>query len=358
MQLHSDTSNIHNDAEEEAFSFQGLIQGWIKSIRCALGFWRQILLVAFIGALLGVGYSLIRHTTYTAKLTFVVEESKASGGSIASALAGQVGLDLGGLAGGTTGVLAGDNVLELLKSRSLLKKTLLTAYQDSSVESIADKYAAVYHWKERWKSNENIAREVNFPVGQKQFSRLEDSLLQTITTRILENELLISKPDKKLGFFDIQVSTRDEKLSQLICERLLKITTDFYVDTKTKRLTNNIARLQRRADSLGVLLDKKTFSAAEASQLLLDANPAYSTPTVDAEISSRNKYIQGTVYAEIIKNLEVSKTSLIQETPTIQVVDRPELPLKKNKLWWLLAGFVGGAIGFAAATLFFASQKK
>jgi hypothetical protein len=118
------------------------------------------------------------------------------------------------------------------------------------------------------------------------------------------------------------------------------------VDTKTKRLSNNVARLQRRADSLGILLDKRTFSAAEANQFLLDGNPAYSAPTVDAEISTRNKYIQGTVYAEIVKNLEVSKTSLIQETPTVQIVDRPELPLKENKTGFLYGGMVGVLAGF------------
>lgn len=357
MQPHSDTTNMINDTEEETFSFQNLIQNWWKSILYAFNYWRIILAVGIMGTLLGIGFAWIRHTTYTARLTFVVEEAKGSGGSIASALAGQFGFDIGGLSG-TSGILAGDNVLALLKSYSLIKKTLLTPYTDSSAVSIADKYAEIYKWKEQWRNSSKVGKEINFPVNKKQFSRLEDSLLQKIITRIVENELSIAKPDKKLGFFELQVTTRDENLSQLLCERLLKITTDFYVDTKTKRLSNNVYRLQRRADSLGVLLDKKTYSNAETNQLLLDGNPAYSSPMVNAEISSRNKFIQSTVYAEIIKNLEVSKTSLIQETPTVQIVDYPELPLKDNKIGWLFAAFVGGLIGFALSTLFFATRKK
>jgi hypothetical protein len=156
----------------------------------------------------------------------------------------------------------------------------------------------------------------------------------------------------------LQVTTRDEKFSQFFCERLLKITTDFYVDTKTKRLSNNVFRLQRRADSLGILLDKKTYSAAETNQFLLDANPAYSSPTVNAEISSRNKYIQSVVYSEIVKNLEASKTALIQETPTVQIVDYPELPLKENKLLWYVGALMGGLAGIAVATFFFAATLK
>lgn len=345
MQSNQETDNTIHDTEEESFTFRSLLLNWQESVFSALRFRKILALAAIAGGLLGVGYAWIRHNTYTAKLTFVVEESKGSGGSIASALAGQFGFDVGSLSG-TSGVLAGDNVLELLKSHSLIKKTLLTPYADSSTVSIADRYAEIYNWKEKWKKSSEVGKQVDFPVNQKQFSRLEDSLLQKIITRIEESELSISKPDKKLGFFTLQVTTRDERISQLLCERLLKITTDFYVDTKTKRLSNNVARLQRRADSLGTLLDKRTFSAAEANQFLLDGNPAYSAPTVDAEISTRNKYIQGTVYAEIVKNLEVSKTSLIQETPTVQIVDQPELPLKENKTGFLYGGMVGVLAGF------------
>jgi hypothetical protein len=96
------------------------------------------------------------------------------------------------------------------------------------------------------------------------------------------------------------------------------------------------------------MLDRKTYATAEANQLLLDANPAYASPQVDAEISTRNKYLQATVFAEIVKNLEISKTALIQETPTIQVIDRPEMPLKKNEWKWWQGMLVGGVIALAA----------
>jgi hypothetical protein len=102
--------------------------------------------------------------------------------------------------------------------------------------------------------------------------------------------------------------------------------------------------LQKLADSLGIVLDNKTYSTAAATQRLLDANPAYASPQVDAEISTRNKYLQSTVFAEIVKNLEISKTSLIQETPTVQVVDRPEMPLKKNENKWWMGMILGGLV--------------
>ncbi|MEI8109552.1 MAG: hypothetical protein WCH59_01070 [Chitinophagia bacterium] len=338
--------------EERNFSILDLLKDlWYKFLS-SLRQTKWLFTFFVIGALLGVGYALIKKTTYTAKLVFIVEESKTSGGSIASALAGQFGLDLGSLTGGN-GVLAGDNVLELLKSRSLLKKALLTPAQNLQT-SLADQYADVYGLRVKWKNNPEIGKEIYFSPGKEIETRLQDSLLQSIMERLLEKELSIVKSDKKLGFFQLQATTRNEWLSQQICIRLLKVATDFYIETKTRRLTANIARLQKRADSLGIVLDNKTYSTAEATQRLLDANPAYAAPQVDAEISTRNKYLQGTVFAEIVKNLEISKTTLIQETPTIQIVDQPEMPLKKNEVkWWMglllggligMGGFVGGAM--------------
>lgn len=349
--------NTGHDAEEENFSFKILIHQWTNHLRYVAGHWRILIVMGILGGLLGLGYAWLKQVTYTAKLTFVVEESKGSGGSIASALAGQFGFDIGGLSG-SSGVLAGDNVLQLLKSRVFIKKTLLTPYNDSSTRSLADEYAEVYQWKDQWAGDRKIGSQVNFPANQQKLSRLQDSLLQKIIKRMVEHELSIAKPDKKLGFFEIQVTTRDEKLSQLFCERLLQITTDFYVDTKTKRLRNNVDRLERRADSLELILDKKTFSTADVNRSLLDINPSYSTPMVDAEISSRNKFIQSTVYAEIVKNLEVSKTALLQETPTVQIVDYPEMPLKKNKTIFLLAILVGVLSGVVLSSIVFLLAKK
>lgn len=350
-------THLSNETEEEHFTFRQLIKEWLQSVSFALRYWRQIALAALAGGLLALGYAFMQKPTYTAKLTFVVEEAKSGSGSMVSALAGQLGFDLGGLAGGS-GILSGDNVLQLLKSQSFIKQTLLTPYGDSASKiSLADQYATVYGLKESWEGSSKVGRVINFPVGQEKFSRLEDSLLHTLIKRISDKELSISKPDKKLGFFSLFITDRDELFSKLFCERLLKIATDFYVYTKTKRLSTNVARLQHRADSLGGLLDKKTYSAIDADRLLLDANPAYTSPMANAEISSRNKLLQATVYGEVIKNLEISKTALIQETPTVQIVDMPEMPLEKNKVSKLIALIVGMAGGGAIALLFFAAIR-
>ncbi len=290
--------------------------------------------VGIAGVLLGLLLAWYWPTTYTSRVTFVVDDTKGGSGSMLSSLAGQFGLDMGSLS--TGGVLAGDNVLQLLRSQNLIKKTLLTPYQEGKPDyTLADKYAEAGKLKKSWEKYTKDGPLINFPPDRTKYTRLQDSLLQDIVIRVGESNFSISKPDKKLTFFEASASMKDEKLSQLFCTRLIKISTDFYVKTKTQKLRTNVDRLQRRTDSIGYLLNRKTYSASASSRMLLDANPAFPTTEVSSELQSRDKMMLSTAYSEVYKNLEASKTMLMQETPTIEIVDVSEYPLKKNHLKYL-----------------------
>jgi hypothetical protein len=179
-------------------------------------------------------------------------------------------------------------------------------------------------------------------------SRLKDSLLNVIIKRIYKKEFSVAKPDKKLGFFKVNASTNDELLSVYLSERMIKIATDFYVNNKTSRLKNNVARLEHRTDSIGKLLNDRTYSAVNDMRLMLNLNPADISAQSSSEISQRDKIVLSTIYAELIKNLEISKTALVQETPTIQITDKPILPLEKEEMKW----YEGLLFGFFAPVIF------
>ncbi|MGF7079880.1 hypothetical protein ABIB50_002224 [Mucilaginibacter sp. UYCu711] len=324
---------------EPEFSFKKLISERIGDIKFVLQYKQTLVLALIIGGLLGALTTWLWSPTYTARLTFVVDDSKSAGGSGGlSALAGLAGMDLNALGGGS-GVLAGDNVQELVKSHKLIKATLVTAYD--STQTLADRYAAVYKLNKKWLKYSPDGKITRFPLNGTQNTRLQDSLLHEMTTLILDGEFGIAKTDKKLGFFEVNVTMKDEKLAQLFCNRMIKAATDFYINTKTKRLRYNVQRLQQRVDSIGAMLNHKTYTSAAASKGILDINPAYTSPNADIEVKERDKILLTTTYTETVKSLETSKTMLAQETPTVQIVDEPELPLKKNRIKYYLIIPVG-----------------
>ena len=46
----------------------------------------------------------------------------------------------------------------------------------------------------------------------------------------------------------------------------------------------------------------------------------------------RNVDVLNTMYLELVKNIEVSKLTLLNQTPIIQVIDKPTLPLENTKM--------------------------
>jgi hypothetical protein len=228
-----------------------------------------------------------------------------------------------------------------------MKECLLTPFQNDSNYLLADRYADIYNLKSKWSNDNEIAKIINF-TDTKVSPRIKDSLLSSIIKMIHKKEFNVSKPDKKLGFFKVTVETKDELLSAYISERIIKIATNFYVNNKTSRLKNNVARLEHRTDSIGNLLNNLTYSSANDAKLMLNLNPAEVDAQGSAEISQRDKIVLSTIYAELIKNLEISKTALVQETPTIQITDKSTLPLEKNELKW----YEGFLIGFIVPFLF------
>lgn len=316
------------------------------NIKLIINKWKLIFLICFITALIGVLIAWLTPITYTSKLTFVLEEGKSNAGGLSS-LAGQFGVDLNSITG-SSNMLAGDNIIGLLMSKKMVEKSLLTNY-DNSNQSLADIFSEEYNLQKKWKKK--FGKKIKFsPIQTRHnYTRTQDSLLNLIEMNIIHDKLNVIRVDKKMSFIQVSSTLRNEKLNKLFTERLVNATIDFYIETKTRRQRENVNRLQKRADSIGGLLNSKTYNNAYIQSKALDVNPIFKTELVNVEVSSRDKLMLGTVYSEVVKQLEIQKATLTQETPTIQIVDDLSLPLTKNKKNKLIYLILGGFLGFTVS---------
>jgi hypothetical protein len=334
---HSKQEAVNNNAE---ISLKELLIKLGEWWRFLLSKWLIICTCGIVGAGLGLTLALIKKKSYVAELTFVMEDSKSGSLSAYAGLASQFGIDLGG-GSGEIGVFSGENMQGFLKTRLMVERTLLSPVIVNGKQiSLADLYINFNSLQKKWKDNPIAG--LHFPYGQdrKTFTLQQDSILNVIQEDIVKKNLEVAKPDKSLSFISVKVTSNDEIFSKCFTETLVKNAINFYVDTKTKRSKTNVDKLQATADSLEVLLNNKSYSLAVTQDM--NINPVRQVSSVGTQKQAREKLMLETMYTEVVKNLEISKMTMAQETPLIQVVDTPILPLKVEKLGKLKALLIGG----------------
>jgi hypothetical protein len=317
----------------------------IESIKRFFTYLRsQILLIAIcavLGVVLPLIYRAFQKPAYAASSTFILEEKSAGGGGLAG-IASQVGLDLGNLGGGGSSVFTGDNILDIIKSRMIIEKVLLTPIQGNSGKSLADLYLDFSGLGEKLPVPVSFAIVSDSAVAPVH-SVYQDSVLYVIYDQIAKKNVSVDRLNKKGSIFKIITVSQNQVFSKNFAERLLKETTTYYVNVKTSSALANVKRLQARGDSLLRVLNAKSYNAA--SFQILDPNVAFKSMSVPAEVSSRDKSIVFSIYAEVTKNLEMSRIALVSQTPVIQLLDVPKYPLMDDRYSFAFLGFVGFLAG-------------
>ncbi|MFM7720038.1 MAG: Wzz/FepE/Etk N-terminal domain-containing protein [Sediminibacterium sp.] len=315
------------------------IQDWIAFLKTQ---WKLIIGIAALGGVIGFVYASFQKPTYLATTTFVLEEDKGGGGlGGAMGLASSFGFDLG-VGGG--GLFTSSNIIELMKSRLVVEKTLLNPVNVAGKEiSLADYYIQINELKEGWAKKPKLSN-ISFPVNadRTKYSLEQDSILQTISGSLTKNNLVIAQKDKKVSIISLTVKTESELFSKLFCEQLLKETSDFYIETKSKKSRLNVDILQHQADSIRAELNGAITGVAAASDNVYNLNPAYNVKKTPGTRRQVDVQANTAILTQLVAQLELSKVSLRKETPLVQLIDRPILPLEKDKVGRLKSLILGG----------------
>ena len=315
--------------------------------------YKIILYITLITSALGLLYGKLQPSTFKATSTFIVEDKSGKGGGGLSGLASQFGIDVGGLTGGGAGLFDGDNILEIIKSRAIIEKVLLTKMEEPSSikgQTIADYYIQVEDLQGKFERKNINVKSLNFAElsGGAKHTVQQDSVLYVLFDRI-NKDLNVEKKNKKSTIITLEVVSGDQVFSKIFAEELLKQTSDLYIDIKTGNLSRSINKIQQKADSLQNSLRgiyQKSFQAENATKLY-NVNSSLRINTSQTEIAARDKTVSSTLYGEVVKNLETLKLSLINQTPVIQVLDTPKYPLFDQRipiLYFLLIGFAVGIV--------------
>lgn len=343
---HQPSNHPNNSIESDEISLKELIQKikeWSAYLKTK---WKLIIAISMFGGIGGFVFAYFQKPTYKAVMTFVLEEDKGGGMGSAMGLASSFGIDLGGVGGGS--MFTSSNILELMKSRLVIEKTLTNPIIINNKKmSLADHYIEFNELRKDWMSKERYVN-VSIPANgiRSKFSIVQDTVLKVLYDEIIKNNLLISQKDKKISIITIELKTKNESFSKLFVEELAKETSKFYIETKSKKARLNVEVLQKQADSIRGQLNGAIVSVAVATDNVFNLNPAFNVKRTPATRSQVDVQANTAILTQLVAQLELAKVSLRKETPLIQVIDQPILPLEKEKFGKLkslvLGGFLAG----------------
>ena len=342
------------ETQNDEISLKELIQKAGKWFAYFKSQWKIIFLAGIIGGLLGLGYSFIKKPIYTAKLSFALEEKGNMSASSLASVAAQFGLS--GIGGGEGGVFSGGNMIELLKSRFLIEKTLLSTVSiNGKSDLLINRYVRFNKLDKKWAKKVNLANLKFTTAVRTKFSLQQDSVLGVISTGLIKKNIAVVQLDKKLSIINITVASTDEVFAKVFSEKLIETVTDFYIETKTKKSRRNVMLLQNRADSVQRELNAALYGRAQfGDQNMGLIRQQAAVPKLKQEMRVQ---MLGTLYGELVKNLEFAKLTLMREEPLVQIIDQPILPLPKARLGKLKAIVIGGML-FGFLSLLGLGAKK
>jgi uncharacterized protein involved in exopolysaccharide biosynthesis len=316
-----------------------------------------IVLVLLVGGILGLAYSLVKKPTYIASLSFALEDKSSSGIGGGISIDSPFGIDLVG--GNNGGAFSSSNLPELFMSRNMVERTLLTPVMYEKKEiSLAELYIKNKDWRKKWEDKPQVESIQFLPNHSRvNYTRVHDSILGVIYDGISKTDLTVSQKDKKNIIIYIKTKSTNEFFAKRFTEALAREVSDFYIDYKSKKARENVDILMKQTDSVRAELNRAITGVAISVDNTFNLNPALNvkrTPTARKQVDVQaNTFI----LTELVKQTELAKVAFRKETPLIQVIDSPILPLKKEGIGKIMGIILGCSIALILVVLFFAFKN-
>lgn len=349
-------SSLENGArggieEEEGISLVDIIKG-LKGFFVELKKnWHIVCSIVCITSVIGLFYSLNSKPKYIASSTMMLESSKGDGMSGAMALASQFGL----MGGGSSSVINEDKLIEIVKAEAIIKTALFkTVTIDSTTDILANHFIDLFGYKKLWEKDDSL-KDFRFIYSGGNLSVQENGVLKMFYVQIIKDFLITDK--SKSGIITLTTKTKSELFSKYFNQYLVEAVTGFYVNRITEKGRINLDIIQKRVDSIALALRDAEFALArwkDANFQLVKAQGMIAEMQLRRDVEVCNS-----IYLEGVKQLEISKFTSLQQTPFLQIIDQPTLPLNSVGIISPLRGIVFGfIIGFLFAGLYVFARKK
>lgn len=316
-------------------------------------FRKKFVIIAISGffLVLGIVFAISADKKYTAELTFVVEGQQGSGGNLGamSGVASQFGFDIGSSSRAT---FSQNNILELLKSRGVVEAALMQNRKvNKTNDLLIEHYLYLNKIKDSWRKNKDI-----IPVSFHEIlTQDNDSVSGDVWRSIIEDKLVVELQSDDANIINLSYTSVNDEFAKIFVEALIEQMSEMYITYQTAQASNTLSFLNNRADSVFIELEiaeEEFAKVKDINQRIVKASGRLK----ELQLMRRVEVLNA-MYLEIVKNLELSKLTLLNQTPIIQIIDKPILPLEVEAKSITALGLLGAFLGGFLSLFFFIFRK-
>jgi uncharacterized protein involved in exopolysaccharide biosynthesis len=352
------SDNQYNSLPEDQFSFNDIVKKVVSFKNLIVRNWKILVLAIILGTAGGYIFEIItrKPPIYIAEIVFNMENGGGGGsGSGLEGLASAFGINGGNSA--SAGLFSGDNFIELLKTKNLYNRAVLT-----KVNVFGKQYIFGNYYLEK---SGILKDEIEDDVAMQTFKFKHDNYDSATTderskVRLVQNYLMpytiVANDSKKATFLSLAVTSRNDTLSYVWANLYLKIVTDFYKETKTVKTRELRDLIKRRVDSLKRELYRTQAQAAryadQNQQIIVQEGLIE-----QQRLQTNSGQLQG-MYFEAMKNLDNLNFSMAKETPLLSRIDDAELPISPEPDATKKGIIIGSIIGLLLAIIYVAFKES
>ncbi len=359
LHMNNRSENVEQFQYEDEITLKELILKIKEFYHEIIKSWKLLILLAILFAIF-MGYrAYTSEVSYSANLTYMVNKNEGGGLGAIGGILGQFGFS--SKSGSNK-----DRIVSLSKSRKVIEKVMFEKVTiNSQNDYIANHLITHLDTIDKWYRDKLMKGEKHPLDGFKfkeHFSYDNDTVrmaIKVIYSKIVGGEktkgCMSTGYDEDSGVLHINTTLGQQELAADITNITFDKLSDYYVKKtiEAQKATYDIVKF--KTDSIGALLKIKENSLAN----VVDKTHFAQTSKIKLKQTRLQRDIMklSTMYGESLKNLELADFSLRTNTPYVQVIDRPLLPLKAEKSSLMKSLIIGIFLGLFIGAFFVIARK-
>ena len=297
---------------------------------------KQVIIISFVFALIGVAVALLSPVIYSSSTTFINSQTESNSPSGLSGVASLVGINLGGYSGSEIPPTIYPQIGESVEFKRSLLKSPVDKEKQIKLESFLADYNQI-------KTPESIENNKLF------ISEYEDKLFDLI------NDIISISVNQKDAFVTISANMPKSEYAANVCINAREI-------LQKTVINNRIKSAEQKLDYSEKQLKSKRIEFEEIQNKLAYFNDSNLNLVTSSIINERKKLeaefeIINAVMIELSKQVEQRKLQVSEDTPVFSIIKEASMPVRRSSPKRAQMVLIFGFFGLITSSLYVLIKK-